>query len=180
MEKAKTATSRRGRTTIVNERKGAVSIRGFTLLEMVVVLTLIVAATVLVAPSFRNGLRSLELETATRDLITRMKMARSEAVSKQQVFRILFSESTQEDEQAEYSLTDDYEAPLHTFRLPVGVTVQAGPDQPPGETLKVSFYPNGRSSGGSLDLTNSAGRTLHVEVDPVTGLARANRPEDQP
>ncbi len=147
---------------------------------MVVVLTLIVAATVLVAPSFRNGLRSLELEGATRDLITRMKMARSEAVSKQRVFRILFPESNDDEEAVEYSMTDDYEVPLHTFRLPVGVKIQPGPDQPPGETLKVSFYPNGRSSGGSLDLTNSAGRTLHVEVDPVTGLARANRPEDEP
>ncbi len=150
-------------------------------MEVVVVLTLIVAATVLVAPSFQNGMRSVELEGATRDLVTRMKMARSEAVSKQKVFRILFPETKgDEEERAEYSLTDDYEVPLHTFRLPVGVKIQPGPDQPPEETLKISFYPNGRSSGGALLLTNSVGRTLEVEIDPVTGLARAKRPEDEP
>lgn len=152
-------------------------VRGFTLLELVIVMTLIVAATVLVAPSFRRGLSSLELESATRDLITRMKMARSEAVAKQQVFRILFQDST-EEEQAQYVLTDDYESPLKSFRLPVGVSVKPGAEQPPGETLKVSFYPNGRSSGGSLLLTNQAGRVLQVDVDPVTGLGRAKRPEE--
>lgn len=153
--------------------------RGFTLLEMVVVLTLIVAATVLAAPSFRNGLRTLELEGATRDLITRMKMARSEAVSKQQVFRLLFKEAG-EQEQVEYLLTDDYESPLRSFHMPAGITVTSGLDQPREEALKVSFYPNGRSSGGLVVLTNGTGRTLEVEVDPVTGLGRVKKPEDEP
>lgn len=152
---------------------------GFSLLELMLVTGLIVAATVLLAPSFSNGMRSLEMQGAARDMVTRMRQARSEAVAKQKVFRIVFGETTPE-ETAGYALTDDYGQPIKSFDLPRGIRPEWEP-RPAEETREVSFYPNGRSSGGVITLLGDRGRRLRIEVDPITGLARVVRPEgDEP
>jgi prepilin-type N-terminal cleavage/methylation domain-containing protein len=62
---------------------------GFSLLEVFIVLLVMSLAAVLVAPSFTRGFKGLELETSGRDLVTIMKLARSQAIAKQQVFRVI-------------------------------------------------------------------------------------------
>ncbi len=146
---------------------------GFTLLEILVVLVLMGAVALIVAPSFTAGLASLRLETATRDLITNMKWARSVAVSEQNVRRIILQSPETPDAPFEYVLTDEFERPLRTVALPDGISF-ADPDQLP---MLISFYSNGRSSGGTITLLNERGRALHVEVSPITGFGRLIKPE---
>lgn len=139
---------------------------GFSLIELIVVMALIIAALALFAPSFQNGLKSLELEGASRDLITRMKQARSEAIGKHKVLRIIFRN---EPEGSSYTLTNDYEEEIKTYPLPLGVVFEWEDPEAPD---RVSFFPNGRSSGLRFTLKNERGRRIPIHLDPVTGLAR--------
>jgi type II secretion system protein H len=140
---------------------------GFTLLEIIIVLVLLGLAAAVVIPSFIGGLRGLQLETAGRDLVTRMKQARTDALNQQSVIRVILKNNPQED--AQYAFVDEYGRALRTYNLPTGVEVKTAEGELP---LKISFYPSGRSSGGKFSLQNEGGRVLRIFVDPVTGFGR--------
>jgi general secretion pathway protein H len=138
---------------------------GFTLLELIVVLILLGAAAAVVIPSFTGGFLGLQMETASRDLVTRMRQARVEAVAKQSVYRIILGGEEQLDE-AQYALADEYGRTLRSYNLPEGISLSLE------EPLTISFYPNGRSSGGRFGLRRDGGRELIIRVDPVTGFGK--------
>ncbi len=141
---------------------------GFSLLEIVIVLVLMGVAALVIAPNFVAGLGSIRLETATRDLITNMKWARSTAVSEQNVRRVILTAPETPDAPFSYVLTDEFERPLRRVELPDGIAF-GDPEQLP---MLISFYSNGRSSGGVITLVNDRGRKLQIEVSPITGFGR--------
>ena len=145
---------------------------GFSLLELIIVLILVSLAAGVVMPSFSRGLRGLELEAAGRDLITRMKQARSRAIATQKVFRMILFQS--ENASDYYILANEFEQELKKFSLPEDVSIETQDEQYQEfekSFVKVSFYPNGRSSGASFLLRNER-REIGIWVDPVTGFAR--------
>jgi prepilin-type N-terminal cleavage/methylation domain-containing protein len=159
---ARTLTSRRGEGT-----RSA----GFSLLELIVVLLLLGLASVLIAPSFTGGLSGLQLETSTRDLITLMRHARSEAIAKQQVFRVVVG---QEDPlSTKYVLANDFGETIQEKELPKGFRFLVADDF--RLPLTVSFYPNGRSTGAAFGIRNKQGKTTTITVDPVTGFAKLEK-----
>ena len=145
--------------------------RGFTLLEIVAVLVLLGVAATLVLPSFTRGLRGIQLEAAARDLVTRMKQARSRAITRQKVFRIILDQET--EQKAYYVLADEFRQPIKSYPLPDQTRVLSDDDQLP---IVVSFYANGRSSGGRFSLNLLEGRRLVIDVDPITGFGRVENP----
>lgn len=140
---------------------------GFTLLEVVVVLILMGVAAAVILPSFVGGLKGLELETAGRDLIVQMKHARSEAIAKQKVFRIILRANS-------YQFTNDFGEAIEEFKLPEGVVIESDEVELP---LQISFYSNGRSYAVSFRLKNRQGKQMQVAVDPITGFAKVIREE---
>lgn len=135
--------------------------RGFTLIEILVVLVLMGLAAALVMPSFTRGLKGLELETTGRDLITKMKGARSEAVAQQRVFRIIVGEKS-------YVFANEFGEAMEQIPFPEGIVAEVG-EAP----VRIAFYSNGRSSGAVFGLRNQAGKRMGIEVDSITGFARA-------
>ncbi len=162
MAKVRILTSRPGKGT---------GSAGFSLLELVVVLILLGLASVLVAPSFTGGLSGLQLETSTRDVITLMRHARSEAIAKQQVFRVVVGEENPLS--GKYFLTNDFGEPLKERELPKGFQFQVADEF--HLPLTVSFYPNGRSSGAAFGIKNKQGKATAVSVDSITGFARLQK-----
>ncbi len=147
---------------------------GFSLLELVVVLLLLGLASVLVAPSFTGGLSGLQLETSTRDVITLMRHARSQAIAKQQVFRVVIGE--EDPLSLKYFLTNDFGETVQERELPKGFQFEVGDDEK--LPLTVSFYPNGRSTGASFGIKNKQGKAHSILVDSVTGFAKLERKSD--
>jgi general secretion pathway protein H len=142
---------------------------GFSLFELMIVLVLVGLGAGVVMPSFSRGLRGLELETSGRDLITRMKQARTRAISRQEVSRIILVPS--EESPDYYVLANEFEQELKRFLLPERVSILVQEEQFEEPLMRVNFYPNGRSSGGSFYLRNET-RELAIWVNPITGFAR--------
>ena len=146
---------------------------GFSLFELIVVLVLLSMAAAVVLPSFTSGMEGLQLNTAARDMVTRLKQARSRAISEQKVYRVAFG--APEQEESSYSITDDYGVEVEKIELPRGFKLVLDPEIEP----VVSFYPNGRSSGFRLLIQNRREHQLAVEVDRISGLAKARRPDEE-
>jgi len=144
---------------------------GFSLLELIIVLILLGLASALVAPSFTGGFSGLQLETSTRDVITLMRHARSQAIAKQHVFRVVVGED--DPLSLKYFLTNDFGETLKERTLPKGFRFQVPEDRQ--LPLTVSFYPNGRSSGAVLGIKNKQGKTNSIAVDVVTGFAKLQK-----
>jgi len=83
--------------------------KGFSLLELIVILVLVALVVGVVMPSFSRGLRGLELETSGRDLITRMRHARSQAIAKQKVFRVILQKEEDETVSDYYIFANEFE-----------------------------------------------------------------------
>ncbi len=148
--------------------------KGFSLLELIVVLILVGLAAGVVMPSFSRGLRGLEMETAGRDLMTRMRHARSQAIAKQKVFRIILQKDEEETVPDYYVFADEFEQQIRKFVLPEGVSVETEEQEFP---VRINFYANGRSSGGLFTLKRETGRQMKISVDPITGFPRVLKEE---
>ena len=146
--------------------------KGFSFFELILVLLLMSLILSLVMPSLSKGIKSLEMETTSRDLITRMKKARSQAIAKQKVFRVILFKG--EEGPDYYVLADEFEREIGKFPLPEGISLETEEDEFP---VKINFYPNGRSSGQRVLVQTLRGRSLLVAVDPVTGFAKVLKEE---
>ena len=147
--------------------------KGFSLFELIVVLVLLSLVAAVVLPSFTTGMQGIRLNTAARDMVTKLKQARSRAIAEQKVFRVAFG--SPEQEESTYSITDDYGVELEKIELPRGFKLILDSEVEP----VVSFYPNGRSSGFQLLIENQQEYRLAVEVDRISGLAKARRPDEE-
>ncbi len=143
--------------------------KGFSLLELMVVLILVALAVGIVMPSFSRGLRGLELETAGRDLITQMRHARSQAIAGQKVFRVILIQKDGEDVSDSYVFANEFEQEIRKIFLPEGVSLETEDQEFP---VKISFYPNGRSSGALFTVKRETGRPMKISVDHITGFPR--------
>ncbi|HUG43638.1 MAG TPA: prepilin-type N-terminal cleavage/methylation domain-containing protein [Acidobacteriota bacterium] len=144
--------------------------RGFTLFEFIIVLILLAGASAVILPSFSTGMKGIELRTAGRDLVTRLKKVRAESIGGHRVHRVVFEQSPHLGEPARYSLTNEYGEVMGVYRLPDEVEFVGDSSKFP---VVVSFYPNGRSSGGELQLRTKSGSRIRVQIDPITGFGRA-------
>ena len=137
------------------------SARGFTLLEMIVVIVIVaLAATLLIA---RGPARSprLEVEALAQHLAGTLRLARAQAIS------------------ANHPVSFVYDAGRHAFALDGG-TIQNLPPQIDVAMVAadagrignriglIAFAPDGSSSGGRITL-GEAGRSAAIGVDWLTG-----------
>ncbi|MGH8550603.1 MAG: GspH/FimT family pseudopilin [Methylococcales bacterium] len=146
---------------LASHRKGNAG-RGFTLLEMLLVLTIAVVAMVLVVPNFSKGLDSVRLQSASREIASSLRYLRGHAVSKNKETEFNVDVKTNV-----YHITgrnNAYSIP-HTIRmrLVTADTEVSGEDQG-----TIRFYPDGSSSGGRVTL-EAGNRKRLVDVNWLTG-----------
>ncbi|NNG47384.1 MAG: prepilin-type N-terminal cleavage/methylation domain-containing protein [Deltaproteobacteria bacterium] len=143
------------------------SARGFTLLELIVVLFLAGIVAALVAPSFSGTLESSRLRSGTAEVRATLTLARTLAASGSRLRSVAF-----DIERGEYVV--DGEA--RTYVLPEGIRIDSarvGTEEPEQETFRVRFFPDGSAEGAEIVIASSAGGRLRVTVDPLTGIAEA-------
>jgi general secretion pathway protein H len=138
--------------------------RGFTLLELLLVLGILGMAALLITP----GLRSLDapgFNAQVREASGLLNYARRMAVVQGQPTSIAFFPAQPDDEQlAATSATGQWVA----RELTVSYRDSTGRQYQVGERLLIEFYPEGGSTGGELRFAQ-ADRQAIIHVDPFSG-----------
>ena len=150
-------------------RVGPDSSRGFSLLELVVVLVLIATATALTATVISAGLPGQQLRGAARELAAQMRYTRAQAIvtGKSQVFSLNAD-------------TRDWKAPNRRHgTLPKAIDIVATSariEQPERGAAAFRFFPDGSATGGRVLLQRDrAGWQL--DIDWLTGQVTMTRAE---
>ncbi len=152
---------------------------GFTLIELLVVLVIISILSVLVVPRIGSQITRLNIKTAAKRTAAVLRYARSCAYSEKMVYTALFDPDNGRVEIVSKNiykispeeLKDLEENHGKIYSLPGGIRLRsAGPDDnQEGSFFSIIFFPDGRSSGGEILLTNGRKREYSIKVDFITG-----------
>jgi general secretion pathway protein H len=134
--------------------------RGFSLLELIVVLAIMALAAVALAPITGNASRGITIDAAARDIAVELRAARAAAIyaNRETDFTI--------DAVARRYWSGAAPRPKS---LPDGIAAAFA--QGEGSRAMIRFFPDGSASGGRI-LLSGAGRAAAIEVDALTGRAR--------
>lgn len=148
---------------------------GFTLLEILLVLTLLGLASVLVLPNL-GSLDNRTFSVQVRQAVSLLNYARRIAVVQGQPSTASFY--------SELALREDVPASLTSvgFWQADDATVlhfrdSAEQEEEVEELIEISFYPEGGSTGGSLLLEQDAQRVT-ITIDPFTGRVTTTTDDD--
>ena len=138
------------------------NVSGFTLMELLVVLTILGIALVLSAPALTRSLPSLELRTEAREAAGVLRGARALAIGHNQEVVVAI------DREQRFLTVEGKPALQFSHRITIPFPAKE-PHQPgSGITFEIRFFPDGTSSGGLLTLALGE-REKHVAVDWLTG-----------
>lgn len=140
------------------------SVRGFTLMELMLALAILAAAAGLALPRISGSIERMEMKAAARELLSTMRLARAKAIAGHEQTKV------------------EFDLAAHTFHvsgagrkrdLPEAAKIDlfTTAEQVWGEDRgSILFYPDGSSSGGGVKI--SMGNVEYqVSVDWLTGRA---------
>jgi type II secretory pathway pseudopilin PulG len=149
--------------------------RGITLLEMVVVASLIAIMVAVTFPSVGSGLDTLRINAATNDIVTFINTGLDRSARRQQVIEITILKT----ENAMQMRSSD---PGFTRRmdLPEGIVIERVlPELSEQSDAPRSFmlYPGGTVPRIGVQIANKRKVQRIVQVDPITGVPIVIRPD---
>ena len=143
--------------------------RGFTLLELIVVLAIAGLIFSLGGPSVRTLSATMEYRDAVRQIVSAAKNARRDAFAQGIPMDLLID--TDRNRYAlsadSPSLSADQFAPLPEA-LDITVVYAAEVSPKPG-LAAIRFYPAGGSSGGEISVARPSGAGVHLTIDWLLG-----------
>ncbi len=132
---------------------------GITLIEMLVVMTLIGLLASVVTPSVTAGMETVKLRNSAERLASTLRLARERAVRTRHYFQVTV------DPQARRVELRDLEGDFaRDWILPETIAVKVD------HVLLYQFAPDGSVPSLHVDLENSKRRTVSVEMDAFTAL----------
>jgi general secretion pathway protein H len=158
--------------------------KGFSLMELIIVLTILALSVALVTSSMSNLSRTIELKAAAKKVSGILRYYRSEAINKGSVYQVLFDSESRAVKVQSVSLAeaaDEKEADQKKagegaktlYGLPSGVQMKEldfpSPEYP-CDLPAVEFYPNGGSNGGSVIINSPERKGYKIKVDFLTGM----------
>jgi len=175
--------------------------RGFTLLELLVVLVIIGLMSAFVVPKLAGPLGNLNLKTASQKISAALRYARSQAASEKTTYVALFDFDKNRlvvinppipplpkgdfhinnRETLDRTLIEppdnqkDRPGALKAYDLPDGVKLEKGVSREGDFNsgfFRIFFFPSGGSSGGEITVANKRGRQYRIHVDFITGTVQ--------
>ena len=137
-------------------------VRGVTLIELLIVLSIMAIMAAMVMPIFGSGVSTAELKGAAREVAAGLRLARSEALATRKETRVMLdlehrSFQVESDARA-HALPRQIELKLFTAQSDL-VSDRVG---------AIRFFPDGGSNGGRVTLAVGE-RKFNVDVDWLTG-----------
>ncbi|MFN7937477.1 MAG: prepilin-type N-terminal cleavage/methylation domain-containing protein [Bryobacteraceae bacterium] len=150
---------------------------GVTLIEMLLVVTLIGLMVGISFPAISSGVDSLRLTTAADSTATFLNSALNRAERRQQVMEVTISK-----QQGKLTLRSTEAGFTREFTMPTGVSITAVlPDHHDSTSDRhVFLYPGGTVPRVGVELSNKRGTRRIVRVDPMTGVPEIEIPTEEP
>lgn len=172
-----TWTSSAGKTlSNVSEKLG--NTKGFTLLEVVLVLVFIGLVAGLTTPFLMSTLDRIKHQTETRKLKSALQFTRSEAITRKTVFTFNGDIDARQYWIAAKEKTRSPRirtlAPGYTMAYVTGdeETIERG-------KFSINFFPRGNSNGGAIRVTrrpsDKSDTIYEITIDAITGTSRINQ-----
>ena len=157
--------------------------KGFSLIELLVVLVLISVFSAVVGVNVAGSLGNTTLKTASKKVAASLRYARSRAITESVAYVALVDfnknrvtvkpDSASSENEKDSGESSSTESRVKHYDLPDEVTFKNALTYDGGESdsrfFAVVFMPNGCSSGGTLFLENNRERQSLVKIDFVTG-----------
>jgi prepilin-type N-terminal cleavage/methylation domain-containing protein len=141
--------------------------KGITLIELVVVMAIIAIGAALTTPNISGWLPSYRLRSATRDVVSIMRVAQIKAVSNNTSYRVTF-DTVNESYIIQYQDTGGaWVGEGGTQTLPTGVKFNT---TFPGNIT--TFSPNSTATDGNVTLNNNKGANKRIRLLGLTGRIR--------
>ncbi|MGR9071693.1 MAG: GspH/FimT family pseudopilin [Gammaproteobacteria bacterium] len=135
---------------------------GFTLIELILVLFIVVAGMAVIGPSISSGHSSAQLRAAARDMESALRYVRGYALASQReaVFSIDLDENS-------YSV--DSRERVYPIPKEIAITLVTAQTELSGEGKgSIRFYPDGSSTGGRVTLESGELKKI-IDVNWLTG-----------
>jgi type IV fimbrial biogenesis protein FimU len=143
------------------------SSRGFTLVELVVVMFLLALVAGLALPSAGRGIETIRLRAEVSAFAAFLRYGREQAITTREAREVRIDA----DSRSLALFATGAETPLRTRRLSPRLTILA---DPPNAT-SVTFSPQGLASGGNFTVESPERRSYRIAVDPMTGRVTTHR-----
>jgi prepilin-type N-terminal cleavage/methylation domain-containing protein len=142
--------------------------RGVTLIEMMVVVTIIAVIVGITTPSVSAGIDAIRLATATSSVAAFVNSASTHAERRERPVELVISAH-----ELLYISTDP--GSKHELKMPEGITlepVSAQPSEDAEGNSRWLFLPGGAVPSVTIRLSNKHGGKRLVKLDPMTGFPR--------
>lgn len=159
--------------------------RGFSLIELIVVLVLLSLSIALITPSLSRFSKSVELKGAAKKVAAILRYCRSEAINKGKVYQVVFDSDLMqvkvqaiEAENEEEPEKKEAKSAPKAYPLPAGVQLKDlnfESTQYPADLPVIEFYPNGASNGGDLLLDTQSQKGYKIKIHFLTGAVAIER-----
>ena len=141
--------------------------KGITLIELSLVMVMIAIGAVLLSPNIGGWIYHYRLKSATRDIVSLMRVAQIKAISTYCAYRVRFDQLEGTYILERYTGTE-WMAEGTYQKCPNGVVIFGlQPDH-----FNAKFSPNATSSSGSIILKNAKGFTKRIALTSATGRIR--------
>jgi len=143
--------------------------RGVTLIEMMVVVTIIAVIAGVSVPTLTTGLDSLRLTTASGSAASFLTTAMNRVERREEAAAIVVSPA--ENLLAVFTAKSG-DKPASRLELPPGIHIDRGPD---AESRRYLLFPGGTIPSIELVLRNEKGARRWITVDPIAGVPEVRR-----
>jgi prepilin-type N-terminal cleavage/methylation domain-containing protein len=149
---------------------GRTSQAGITLIEMLVVVSVIGLMVAVSAPSLGAGIDSVRMASATNSVANFLNAAVNRAERRQQAVEVVISPAS-----GTLSMYSNEPGTDREMKLPEGIVVEGFEPPTQEKEFRLVLMPGTSAPGIGVKLANSHGARRMVKLDPMTGFPRVER-----
>jgi len=141
---------------------------GFTLIELIIVLIIIVIGATLVGIYIGGGREGLQIRSFAKDIAATLRYARNQSVSEKMLY--CFVIDVKDSMYRLYRVDSDVEEDLlPIISRPIPEDISVFIDEPGRDVYDIEFFPQGNTSGGEIEIVGESGRSIRIKVNMISG-----------